>query len=69
MVLCDSLEGWAGVGEEGTNIYLWLIHVAIRQKPIQHCKAIILQLKLNFKKVNAMNFKFTEADFFGEREN
>ena len=26
-------------------IYLWLIHVAVWQKPIQHCKAIILQLK------------------------
>ena len=25
----------------------WLIHVDIWQKPTQHCKAIILQLKIN----------------------
>ena len=33
---------------EGIYIYLQLIHV-IWQKPIQHCKAIILQLKINLK--------------------
>ena len=32
---------------EGTYVYLWLIHVAIWQKPTQHCKAIILQFKIN----------------------
>ena len=31
---------------EGTYIYLWLIHVDVWQKPIQHCKAIILQFKM-----------------------
>ena len=31
---------------EGTHVYLWLIHVDIWQKPTQHCKAIILQLKI-----------------------
>ena len=39
--------GWE-VGErfkrEGTNVFLWLIHVEVQQKPIQYCKAIILQL-------------------------
>ena len=30
--------------------YLWLIHVVVWQKPTQYCKAIILQLKINFKK-------------------
>ena len=30
---------------EGTYAYLWLIHVDVWQKPTQHCKAIILQLK------------------------
>ena len=37
---------------EGTYIYthLWLIRVDIWQKPTQHCKVIILQLKINFKK-------------------
>ena len=32
---------------EGTCVYLWLIHVDIQQKPPQHCKVIILQLKIN----------------------
>ena len=32
---------------EGTYLYLWLIHVDIEQKPIQYCKATILQLKVN----------------------
>ena len=35
---------------EGTYVYLWLIHVIVQQKPVQHCKAIIFQLKINFKK-------------------
>ena len=42
--------GWE-VGEnfkrEGTDVYLCLIHVDVWQKPIQLCKAIILQLKIN----------------------
>ena len=49
-----NLEGWNGVAggrevqEEGDiHIYLWLIHVDVWQKPIQYCKAIILQLKIN----------------------
>jgi len=33
------------IRREGTYIYLTLIHVAVWQKPIQYCKAIILQLK------------------------
>ena len=33
----------------GTYVYLCLIDV-VWQKPTQHCKAIILQLKLNLKK-------------------
>ena len=28
-------------------VYLWLIHVDVWQKPIQYCKATILQLKRN----------------------
>ena len=40
--------GWK-MGEtfkrEGTCVYLWLIHIVVWQKPIQYCKAIILQLK------------------------
>ena len=51
LVLCDNLEGWDGVGggkemqEEGDMCMLMLINVW--QKPTQHCKAIILQLKIN----------------------
>ena len=38
--------------EEGIYVYLWLIHVDVWQKPIQHCNTIILQLKINRKKKN-----------------
>ena len=33
---------------EGTYVYLWPIHVVIWHNPIQYCKAVILQLKINF---------------------
>ena len=52
-MLCDNLEGWDGVGRggrferEGTYVYLWLIHVGVWQRPTQHYKAVILQLKIN----------------------
>ena len=55
-IVCDNLEGWHGVGvgkrlkREGMYVYLWLIHVVIWHKPTQHCKAIILKLKINFLK-------------------
>ena len=55
-MLSDNLERWGGVGvggklkREGTYVYLWLIHVDEWQKPTQHCKAIIHQLKVNYKK-------------------
>ena len=45
--------GWERGGSlrrEGTYVYLCRIHAAVWQKPIQYCKAIILQLKLNLKK-------------------
>ena len=32
---------------EGTDVYLWLIHVDVWQKLTQNCKAIFLQLKIN----------------------
>ena len=31
----------------GTCVHLWLIHADVWQKPTQHCKAMILQLKVN----------------------
>ena len=38
--------GWEGkFKREETYVYLWLIHVDVWQKPTQHCKAIIPQLK------------------------
>ena len=42
--------GWEAEGRfkgEGTDGYLWLTQVDKGQKPTQHCKAIILQLKIN----------------------
>ena len=46
-VLCDKLEGQDGVrgGRERICVYLQLTHALAWQKPPQHCKAIILQLK------------------------
>ena len=35
---------------KGKYVYLLLIRVDVWQKPTQYCKAIILQLKINFKK-------------------
>ena len=29
------------------HVYLWLIHIVVWQKPMQHGKEIILQLKIN----------------------
>ena len=50
-VLWDNPEGWSGEGDGrgvqdiGTHEYPWPIHVDVWQKPSQHCKVIILQLK------------------------
>ena len=33
--------------EEGTYVYLWLIHVDVWQKPTQNYKALTLQVKIN----------------------
>ena len=34
-----------------TYVCLWLIHGDVWQKPTQYCEAIILQLKINFRKI------------------
>jgi len=34
------------VQEGGDDVYLRLTHDAVRQKSIQYCKAVILQLKI-----------------------
>ena len=31
--------------EKGIYVYVWLIHFAVEQKLMQHCKATILQFK------------------------
>ena len=51
---CDNSEGQdAGLGarlhREGIYVYLRLIHKVVQRKPTQHCKAVILQLKINSK--------------------
>ena len=35
---------------EGTYVYLWLDHVDVWLRPTQYCKAIILQLKIDWRK-------------------
>jgi len=48
-ILFQNLEGWDGLGDErevqegGENVYLWLIHVDIWQRPTKYYNAIILQ--------------------------
>ena len=45
-----SWEVGGRLRREETCLYLWLMHVDVWQKPVQYCKAIILQLKINSKK-------------------
>ena len=48
LVLWDKPEGWDGerggrgrrVQDRGTYVHLWLIHVNVWQKSLQHCKVI-----------------------------
>ena len=50
LVCCSP---WGGIESDTTEwitTYLGLIHVGVWQKPTQPCKAIILQIKINFKK-------------------
>ena len=43
--------------------YVWLIHADVWQKPVQYCKAIILQLKTNFlKKMYACSGIYTSIN-------
>ena len=47
----DNPEGWGGevagrgIQDGETHVHQWLIHVDVRQKPPEYCKAIVLQLK------------------------
>ena len=50
-----SVMAQVGGGREAQKGgWIWLIRVVVWQKPTQHCKAIILQLK-SFKKVHDTN--------------
>ena len=56
MMLCNELEGWDVGGREAQERGDICVHIAdslsalVQQKLMQHCKAVILQLKINFKK-------------------
>ena len=56
-MLSDNPEVGRRFKREGTYVHLWLIHVAVWQRPTQHSKAIILQLKINifFKSLQITN--------------
>jgi len=43
-------ERWEGNSSGMGHGYIWQIHVDVWPKPMQYCKAIILQLKINFLK-------------------
>ena len=52
LLLKPKGAGWGGsVKREGTSVYLRPIHDDAWQKPTQYCIAIILQLKIKFKKI------------------
>ena len=42
LMLCDSLEGWDGLGgrfgRKEACVYPWLMGAGEQQKPTQHCK-------------------------------
>ena len=63
--------GWEVEGRfkgEGTYVYLWLINVDRWQKPIQYCKAIILQIKkpkLKKKDSKGENGWWDELEYWG----
>ena len=49
---CDDIDGQdTGSGRrlerEGIYVYIQLIHIVVKQKLTQHCKAIILQFLKN----------------------
>lgn len=52
LALCDDLDGWTGreAQEGGTYVSLWLTHAVVQEKPTQPCKAVALQLQINFLK-------------------
>lgn len=51
-MIFDTWKGWGGgeAQEGGAYVYSLLIHGVVWQKATQCCLAVILQLKINFKK-------------------
>ena len=45
------MDGGRRFKRQGTYVYLWLTHVDVWQKPTKYCKAVILQSKMNLKKM------------------
>ena len=41
--------GGGRLNRKWVYVYIWLIHIVVQQKLIQHCRAIILQF---FKRIN-----------------
>ena len=55
--------GGKEVQERGAYVYLRLIHADVRQKPTQHCKGIILPLKINKKNKTCITLNLCECHF------
>ena len=52
--------GGRGESRWGIHVNPWLIHVDVRQKPLQYCKVISLQLiKINEKNKNKLIHKIS----------
>ena len=41
-----------------------MIYIVVQQKPTQHCKAVILQLKINFKKYTPRHSDLLESGIY-----
>ena len=52
--------GCGGEGRFKKEGDIRLIQIVVEQKPTQHCKAIILQLKVNFKLKNRVDSEISE---------
>ena len=46
MTYRGEMEGEVVCTRKGIHVQLWLTHTVVQQKPAQHRKAIILQLKI-----------------------
>ena len=66
-----EMRGWVGrrFEREVTFVYLWLIYTFVWQKPTQHCKQIILKLKV-FKKSSLFScIQFCDTFYITHQKN